>query len=364
MSVEPAPIRLESVQALRGVAALLVVAVHATGIWRDIGGGAGLAGPWDRGWAGVDLFFVISGFIMVWIATDRPRGAGTAARCLRDRALRIYPLWWLYCGVMAAYFLLSYGIPAAPGAAGTEQPVRHFLASMLLWPTDVLPVLGVGWTLTFELGFYAVFAVLLWLLPPRLRLWGVWAWGAVIVALWVFPPPGAGWSRGWSGVLLGPLSLQFVMGAAVAASLRRWRPSAAGGWAALLLGGGVFAAVVVFGARVEDLAAPGTRTLSLGAAAAGIVAGLVALEQTGRLRVARPMRALGDMSYTLYLGHFIGLLVLARLGFGLGVLPREGAASFVGFALIGTALSVAGAWVAYLMLERPLVRAVRRRTAA
>ncbi|MGB6230274.1 MAG: acyltransferase, partial [Litorimonas sp.] len=219
MSVESPPVRLDTVQALRGVAALLVVLFHAASIWREGTGGAGLAGPWDGGWAGVDLFFVISGFVMVWVTADRAGGARPAGRFLFDRATRIYPLWWVFCSLMGLYFLLTYGQPASPATLADGSPLSVFACSLALWPLGDQPVLGVGWTLTFEIAFYALFAVLM-LLRSRWRLPLIGLWGGVLLYLLVTTPPTARLPDSWAGVLLSPLCLEFVLGAGVAAWIR------------------------------------------------------------------------------------------------------------------------------------------------
>ncbi len=124
--------RLRSVQVLRALAACAVVFLHA---FPDVRGPVGNAG---FGAAGVDLFFVISGFIMASVSKGR-----TAGQFLRDRLWRIYPLWWI--AVLPWLFFLPRG-PA-------------FIASSLtLWPiyggSYFPPHLLVGWTLSFELLFY------------------------------------------------------------------------------------------------------------------------------------------------------------------------------------------------------------------
>ncbi|MGB3455308.1 MAG: acyltransferase, partial [Litorimonas sp.] len=276
MSIESTRLRLDTVQALRGVAATLVVIVHAVEIWREMTGADLYPGPWDRGWAGVDLFFVISGFIMVWICGNPNRPRRRPVRFLADRMTRIYPLWWLYCGVMAGYFLVSYGQPSAPGSEMPGGAAAHFALSMALWPTGQLPVLGVGWTLTFELAFYAVFALMLlvrpkfW--PPILALW------AAAIALSWPEAATAALPGSWLGVVLNPLSLQFILGALAAWVLRAVSLPVAVGWVMLLAGSALFAGLLIFGGSVPDIGTHGVRALTFGSAGASIVAGLVTLE--------------------------------------------------------------------------------------
>ena len=92
------PKRLESVQALRGVAALLVLFYHLASFQRQMAEENRddillTSGIWDNGWAGVDLFFVISGFIMVYVTRNSGRTLKDVGRFMASRITRIYPLW-------------------------------------------------------------------------------------------------------------------------------------------------------------------------------------------------------------------------------------------------------------------------------
>lgn len=125
--------RFKSIQLLRAVAACAVVFLHA---YPDPHSSLGNAG---YGAIGVDLFFVISGFIIAQVAQRR-----SAGQFLRDRLWRIYPIWWV--AVLPWLFMLPRG--------------THFvMSSLTLWPIYsggyYVPVLKVGWTLSFELLFYA-----------------------------------------------------------------------------------------------------------------------------------------------------------------------------------------------------------------
>ena len=358
MSVEPPPTaaRLHGLQALRGVAALLVVLFHAAQIWRGHAGVQGFAGPWDQGWAGVDLFFVISGFVMVWIGADIAPDARAAARFAWRRATRIYPLWWVFCGLMALYFLLSYGQPAAPDVVGEDGALDYLAASFALWPQPATPVLGVGWTLSFELVFYAVFAGLL-LLPKAVRVPTILLWGAAVVGSWAVLPASGDLPGSPLGVLVHPLSAEFAIGAA-AAALLRWRvPGYAWASAALVIGATMF--VVVMLQSGVDTGDPGfqrARVVAYGLSGGLILLGTVALERAGKLSVPRWLRGLGDISYSLYLAHILVLLALRRVLAVPGWLDEAGWGSFAGFAVLGVAASVAVAALSYQVLERPMLR--------
>ena len=147
-------------QALRAIAAWLVVADHAL---IDVNHGE-LQNPatsvaWAIGNVGVYIFFVISGFIMVHISWDDFGRRGAAPNFLRRRIIRIVPLYWL--ATIAA--LVFHRVSATHGAhAGWSELVR----SLLFIPyrdEDVgwAPILRQGWTLNYEMMFYAIFTVAL-----------------------------------------------------------------------------------------------------------------------------------------------------------------------------------------------------------
>src|SRR5437868_1125904 len=143
-----------SVQALRAIAALAVALCHfnVVSVWL-----AGLNGPFLLGQlaSGVDLFFVISGFVMVYSCGDLYAVNGGAVTFLTRRAARVVPLYWL--ATLVAVPLMS--LPSDWGS---------LVGSFLFFPFraaagNILPVYGVGWTLNFEMYFYALFSVVIFL---------------------------------------------------------------------------------------------------------------------------------------------------------------------------------------------------------
>ncbi len=364
MSIEtpPAPARLLSIQALRGLAAFLVVLFHAAQIWR-VYAGAGeefLSGPWDQGWAGVDLFFVISGFIMVWIGADIARGGRPAARFAWRRGARVYPLWWVFCSLMALYFVLSYGQPASPDIVDADGGWGYFLTSLSLWPQSAMPVLSVGWTLSFEVVFYAVFAGLL-LLPGRARVPLILLWGAGIALSWLVLPATGALPDNPLQLLYHPLTAEFAIGAG-AAALLRWRTPAYGwGHAALAIGATIFVITLLLGVDTDQHSFMRHRVVVYGLSGGLILFGVAALERAGKLSVPGWLRELGDVSYSLYLVHILVLLALRRVLAVPGWLDGPGAGSFAGFVLLGAVGSVIAAMVSYRLLERPLLRLMHGR---
>lgn len=369
------PTKLQSVQALRAVAALAVVMCHLHGLEVRYLGESALLGPiWVNGASGVDLFFVISGFIMVWVAGDTQVGPAGAGPFIYARLTRIYPLWWLFAAAMAAYFYLAYGVPwdaerlAREGMSGPS----HLVLSALLWPQAGHPVLGVGWTLVHEMYFYVVFAIVILALPARWRLPALLLWGTIVALGGAF-----GLSDKHAGTVVElvfyPMSLQFLMGALVAYALKAgWRKGAV---LSAILGTGLNVAVfltfdfrtgglLLSGVQVQDMGALTLgfgRTFCFGIPAALLVYGLVALELDKRLAlpVPRLLVAIGDWSYALYLGHLLVISAVARVLF-----PHFAMADSVidslGFIALAIVASVLVSALTYKLFERPTLRLLRR----
>lgn len=240
--------KLQSVQALRGLAALLVVFYHiraletlsiaANGLeevtWMDR--------VFSNGYAGVDLFFVISGFIMVFVTKGAQTGFQPAADFLFARATRIYPVWWVFAGIVAIYMAAAHGLPNGTDGWQTvsrsQPPVDYVVKSFLLLPQAEFPILGVGWTLVHEVYFYAVFALFM-LLPRRLLPFLLTAWAAMIVAggFAGFSVPFAGTMR---ELVFYPMTMEFIFGAFAGLAVVSgwvWRPGVLALVAALWLAG-------------------------------------------------------------------------------------------------------------------------------
>jgi len=317
--------KLLEIQILRAVAALAVVFAH-------IGIDLRYWGKVDIGWtdagnAGVDLFFVISGFIMVYIAWDRFGVPGAPVDFFIRRLIRIVPLYWI---VTTGYVLLN------------TYPASRIIASYLFIPDPSadaakLPVILQGWTLNFEMFFYTTLAIALFL--PRLAaLCCVSALMAGIVMLQV-PYYGS------------TIILEFVLGLWIGFAYRNQisLPPAAR-IAGITLG--VFAIVATAFLPPQD------RLLSFGIPAALIVAGAVLGTPVPSSRVVRALVLLGDASYALYLTHpLMTRLCATSLRHLVGL--EQGPQQTLYF-LAALAASVALALLIYLTVERPITTGLQR----
>lgn len=331
---------LAVLQAGRAMAALLVVLFHATAnIFKSpsYGGHAALGGMFMFGHAGVEFFFVLSGFVIFYAHRDDIQRPRRLVPYLWKRFRRIYPLYWIvFALVMAGYFAIPrFGEPVfrAPDVILSNLLLIHF-------DRDIV-IMDVAWTLYHEVLFYAAFAVAI--IDRRVGQAVLAAWmvagAAALVAGTPFP----------FGFWFSPLHLLFGMGIAVAWFLgRRAAPVPA---VLAVLGIGVF-----LGAGAEEVclhALPdAVRSLIYGAGAAVALAGLVTLERQGRLRTPAPLRLLGDASYAIYLVHLPAMALLAKLLLHTragAVLPH----GVVFWLLAG--LSVVPGVVVHLVLERRLL---------
>jgi peptidoglycan/LPS O-acetylase OafA/YrhL len=342
--------KLLSIQVLRAVAALMVAFVHAQHDAATVAArlGQGFAesglGPWG---AGVDIFFVISGFIMVHTSGRLFAAEGGARTFLVRRVARIVPLYW------AATTLLLLVALAAPKLLNQEVAgIWPVVASYLFVPyvrADglVQPVLSLGWTLNYEMFFYLVFAVAL-LRPRREAVIGATAaLAALALAGWALAPlpqPLGFWTDA--------IVLEFVFGM----WLGELRASG------LRLGGPARGALALVGVAllVVDATAWGApRFLAHGVPAALLVA--AAALGTERERAATPFGrvavALGDASYALYLIHPF----VIRAGRELAL--RSGIAEWIGpwgYVYLVTALAALASLAVHRWFERPVTEAARR----
>ncbi len=147
---------LNNLQTLRAFAALNVVLFHII----EIGSEHGFAVSsleFLRGWGanGVDIFFVLSGFIMVYISELRPR---SPLSFLQNRAIRVVPMYWILTLTGVALILLAGDFRGEPVSA---EPILASVLFMTRWTTMDFPILYVGWTLEWELLFYLIFGMCL-----------------------------------------------------------------------------------------------------------------------------------------------------------------------------------------------------------
>jgi exopolysaccharide production protein ExoZ len=336
--------KLEGLQALRGVAVLLVLLFHLTSIERKYGGRILLPDLANAGASGVDLFFLISGFVMATLMRREARGFPSAARFLGRRAARIYPIYWFYTAVVLAVFLVR------PGWVNASQGGEFdLLASVLLLPTDGLPLLMVGWTLIHEMYFYLAMALFLWVLPEKAFVAALIAWGLAAAAGWVWLGPDMG---PWLRLATNPLTLEFIAGALLGAGFGRARPGFRGtGWGMAASGALLLAGYAAFVSRTGRLMLePAERAILFGAPMALLLFFLMIRERRKPVRPPRWLVAIGDASYSIYLSHLLVLGALGRIWSAFRTQSPFAHAAALALLAAGT---VAAGLAGYAFLEKP-----------
>ena len=342
------PAVLMGVQALRGLAASMVVFHHFLGTALEKGFAAAHWTDVRIGNAGVDIFFVISGFIIELTAggvRETPRSPGDF---LVRRAIRILPLMWCFTLLAGAMFWWR-------GAGDSlHMDGMKFLSSMLLLPD--LRASGVGdypsayvvpvmWSLSFEAGFYLWFAVLL-NRPPAQRL-------AALAGVFLVSAALGAWWRPESvamQMLTDPMLFEFLGGCALALAWRNgWRLPTP--WACLL------AALGMAWLVLDPPSTLDSRLLSWGVPALALVGAVVLARHEGVPWPLRGACVVGEWSYSLYLSHVATLSVFQR---AVPALPAGLRESPWALALCFAALSLAVAWAVHVGVERASRRVLTR----
>jgi peptidoglycan/LPS O-acetylase OafA/YrhL len=336
---------LLNVQALRGLAAFLVVFVHL----ETLATLAGLpAGVTVFGNSGVDVFFVISGLIMV-VTTSGPKGQ-TPQGFLRNRVTRIAPLYWT---ITFAVFAIALAAPRLLQST-TADPVQ-LLESLAFIPYaradgEMHPVVFVGWTLNYEMAFYVVFALGLML---RNRLLGLVVSIAILVAAAIFGQIAQ--PEGVLGFYCAPMILEFGAGMVLGALFVRDRlpKSRAWGWTAAAVGA-LALAVMLAGPWLWPKV---DRSVMFGAPAVVIVAGGLIAERARLVLAQAWVQTLGAASYTVYLTHFFCTQVVSKAaerlaGFGPLMMLTLALVAFVLVAMVGVLI--------HRRVELPLTELARR----
>lgn len=337
------PRYFSTIQVLRGVAALMVVVFHLVDAERIYGHGPMLLDGVARlGFAGVDLFFVISGFVMASVTQGLYGSAKNATLFLARRIARIYPMYWLFTSVIVAMMFVM------PHTMDATFFAKSKIASYLLWPRDPFPLLIVGWTLTYEMFFYLVMGMAIATIRERhLPLLFV-TWAVVVLIAQQFAPP-----QRWLTVVTSPMAWEFIAGGLIGIYWRKVPAAAARSLLWIGVIGAMVSAVVLSRMNLVEQDAM-RRTLVFGAAGALIVLGLVSREGVGQVTTHRALRAVGDASYSLYLSHLFVITLAARAWAHTGHTGTPG--EHAAFVITAVLLSTAVALVCYYMVERPVVR--------
>lgn len=344
---------ISNLHALRAVASLMVVLHHGRGMIEPHFSGVSTL---TIGAGGVDIFFVLSGVVITLSAHAH---AVPASTFLRQRIIRVVPLWWL---ALASVMLLLFVGLAPLGLQKADVSALNFVRSMLFLPFErthggVMPLLGVGWTLNYEMFFYAIFAILL-LAPELRRSLMIVAVMAALVLYGLYFRPEAVMARFYTnpillefavGVLLAQIWIMLPDGSdpAVRAMARRL------GILLMMIGLAGF----VLAARPDNYSElMSYRVILWGLPAVACVAGAMALERGGLRLASHGCAVLGAASYALYLFHPFVLQAVGKFGGIASAGPLRAVFLFV----VAVTLSQLIAIAIHFRIERPMTDFLKR----
>jgi peptidoglycan/LPS O-acetylase OafA/YrhL len=330
--------KLIGIQFGRAVAAMLVVFYHGGRMLPQYLGDMSFAQYFKFGNAGVDFFFVLSGFIIYYVHHSDINHPSRLDRYVFRRLTRIYPIYWVVT-------LLGVALLVAKMDWAELAPV-HVIASFLLIPHAQEPVVGVAWTLSHEMLFYSVFAVLICSRALGVLLVGLWA---LVVVLGSAIPNGSGFIQ----FVGDPYHIEFALGV-FAAYLARSHPIRT---APVLAALGVIAFLIVgmeFNAVALEHKFLGR--LMYGMSSTLIIYGLAVWEARGSIVFPKWSAYLGAASYSIYLIH---TFLLGWFGRAVSKVVAPGTASSVLYVAVAVG-AVAGGCALYQFVERPLQDMIRR----
>jgi len=338
---------IPTIQFLRALAALMVLFGHVIAEAEHYYGMAfGLDFiPWSRG---VDIFFVISGFIITISAHHLFGQLGAAKAFLWRRFVRVAPLYYFFTTLMVAALLFLPGM-----AKDTAFDPGQIISSFLFLPYErydgrIAPVLSLGWTLNFEMFFYAIFAVFL---AARGRIGPI---GVIITIvglslIGIFSPPDGAIFKVWTN----PIMITFVFGILIARAYLQGITNLGGGIWVLALG--VVLLILLSWLVVNGVALP--RFIASGLPSALIVAACV-LFKSSEVRIPKLWLLLGDASYALYLSHRFVLRVVTVVVVPL--LPNAPVWGVV-YIVATIGLAILAGIATHMWIEKPMARVARPR---
>ena len=340
---------LQLIQVFRGIAALLVVFYHATKNGNEILTQNLLFNFFSFGGSGVDIFFVLSGFIITYTSQTNLGHHNKLIPFIKKRFIRIFPTYWI---IITGFLLAQLLFPAFYKT--------HFLFSTSsgLYTFFLLPehlmVNGVSWTLSYELFFYFLFSLAF--LFPNKKISFVMG---LLYCLIIISVAVGGYQFNernvWQNFILFPMNIEFFMGVSSAILVSRLSPKSgvllitAGGLLFLLMG-------VLSNNNILLFSNTYNRVVLFGIPAFLLITGAVVYELHKKINIYNIFLLLGDASYSLYLLHLPLIVAFYKIYLRLDI------KSNIAFHLVTFVAIIAICFISILFfkfVEKPIINQLR-----
>lgn len=286
--------KLYLIQALRGVAALLVVGHHLTTISYEVLNQKLLFGLFNFGYAGVDFFFVLSGFIILFVHYQDIGKKEKVKIFLTKRIVRIYPIYFLITSLVLPIYLMGYGKPY-------KRNIDVILKSYLLYPQDNYPILNIAWTLSYEVFFYILFSLAI-LLNPRITKFLLLSWTSILLSfLLIDLTADFRTDNTLISFLFNSRNLEFLLGCLCGFLVKKYNFS---NYKFHIFSLG-FILFLTFGLYDNFLILNIPPVVTYGLSSFLIVLGAALYDIYKPIKISQFATFLGDASYSIYLTHFV-----------------------------------------------------------
>jgi exopolysaccharide production protein ExoZ len=303
---------LNLIQVLRGIASLLVVLFHTT-----INVNSNLKkefcfNSFTFGGAGVDIFFVLSGFIITYSSLNALKTSNNPFSFLRRRFVRIFPAYWV---VITLFIIVQLFFSSFYNSSLNDFEILNIAATYFLLPGHRM-INGVSWTLTYELFFYLLFSIA-FIIPNKKAALLLGILYAIVITVLPVLQYNFTNSNTWIQLIIFPMNTEFFMGILAALIVpkipQKISPS-------LIIAGSLFflGGAVLYNKGYNVVSNGFNRVLLFGIPSFFIITGIVKYELTHKINVHNFLLKLGEASYSLYLLHLplvvAAIKIIGKLG--------------------------------------------------
>lgn len=350
--------KILAIEYLRGIAAVAVLLAHWADEHHNMYGEQAAHLPKIIGSWGVDLFFIVSGIVSVFITRYAAASLASVRLFVLRRIARIVPGYWFSIAVMTVIIAWRDVTPEQIAQLGgwlaaLKMMMLGSMSSLFFYKYHFFPINPVGWTLNIEMFFYGVFAMGLLLSNPRYRPWLVALLIAVMVVWNQYAQP-----AGYLGFMTRPLMLEFLIGVLLGFVVSIWhetgRPAVA--WARVLFWVGLALLIYICCFVPQKQILP-NRWLLWGGPSALIVIGAILGFRESFFNRWRWPAVLGAWSYSIYLLHMPTFYLLNVVGIKLGLSTAEAMQLLT---VAGIPLTLLFAKLCYQYIELPSGKYLRR----